>query len=243
MTTHICLVLDRSGSMQSIRDDALGSVNGYIMAAKQDRALQAAKFSLLTFSSEGIVMVRSDVAMEAVSPITNNEYHCAGWTPLYDAIGRGIGWLDNAYEDDVKLKVADNANTKFILVVMTDGQENASKEFSFDKIKALIDMKQKDGWLIVFLGEGLDVAKQGASLGTSVGSTASYASANLRHVGAVVAASNARFVASGQSAGDFTAEERAKMAGPGVADAADAAADKVRSALDKMHSLLDKPDK
>jgi hypothetical protein len=96
MATNVCLVLDRSGSMQAIRDDALGGVNCYIMAAKQDRALYESKFSLITFGSESVDTIRKNEIMEQVKPIAGDEYRCAGWTPLYDAIGRGIGILDEA---------------------------------------------------------------------------------------------------------------------------------------------------
>ena len=96
MLTHVCLVLDRSGSMQAIREDALGGVNSYIMAAKQDRALYESKFSLITFSHESVDTIRKNEIMEEVKPIASDEYRCGGWTPLYDAIGRGIGILDEA---------------------------------------------------------------------------------------------------------------------------------------------------
>ena len=63
--------------------------------------------------------------METVKPIASEEYRCGGWTPLYDAIGCGIGILDEATEGKV--------GAKAILVIMTDGQENASCEFSHEK--------------------------------------------------------------------------------------------------------------
>src|SRR5262245_47465051 len=121
MPTHVCLVLDRSGSMQAIREDALGGVNSYIVSAKQDRALYESKFSLITFNSESVETIRKNEIMEQVKPIGGDEYRCAGWTPLYDAIGRGIGILDEATDG--------TSESKCVLVVMTDGQENASREF------------------------------------------------------------------------------------------------------------------
>jgi Mg-chelatase subunit ChlD len=157
--THICLVLDRSGSMQSVQGDALGSVNTYIQTAKQDRALYEARFSMITFSSEGVSTIRKHEIMEMVMPIGSEEYRCSGWTPLYDAIGRGIGILDEASEG--------NPEDRAILVVMTDGLENASKEFNHERITSLIKARQERGWLVTFLGEGLDVAKQGTAIGAT----------------------------------------------------------------------------
>jgi len=187
LTTHVCLVLDRSGSMQAIHDDALGGVNSYIASAKQDRALYESRFSLITFNSESVDAIRKNEIMEEVKPIGSDEYRCAGWTPLYDAIGRGIGILDEALG---------GKEGKAILVVMTDGQENASREFSHDKITSLLKSRQEQGWLVTFLGEGLDVAKQGAMLGAMDSNVADYAGgAGLRAAGRVVASSNARYAA------------------------------------------------
>ena len=211
-TTHVCLVLDRSGSMQAVHDDALGGVNSYITAAKQDRALYESRFSLITFNSESVETIRKDEIMETVKPIGTEEYRCAGWTPLYDAIGRGIGILDEA----TKAKT----DAKAVLVIMTDGQENASREFTHEKISALIKARQEQGWLVTFLGEGLDVAKQGTNLGAYASSVAAYAGgAGLRAAGIVLASSSGRFAKSAgnvkraQASAAFTAEERDALAG------------------------------
>jgi Mg-chelatase subunit ChlD len=186
-TTHVCLVLDRSGSMQAVHDDALGGVNNYIMTAKRDRARYESRFSLITFNSESVDTIRKNEIMEQVKPIGGDEYRCGGWTPLYDAIGRGIGILDEALE---------GKPGKAILVIMTDGQENASKEFSHAKITELIKARQENGWLVTFLGEGLDVAKQGVAIGAMASNVAAYAGGEgLRAAGRVMASSNARYAA------------------------------------------------
>jgi len=211
-TTHVCLVLDRSGSMQAIHDDALGGVNSYITSAKQDRALYESRFSMITFSSESVDTIRKNEVMETVKPISSEEYRCGGWTPLYDAIGRGIGVLDEAMKDKV--------GGKAILVIMTDGQENASREFSHEKISALLKARQEQGWLVTFLGEGLEVSRQGTNLGTYAGSVAAYAGgAGLRAAGRVLAASSLRYakaegdVRKAQTKAALTPEERDALAG------------------------------
>jgi uncharacterized protein YegL len=211
-TTHVCLVLDRSGSMQAIHDDALGGVNSYITSAKQDRALYESRFSMIVFSSEGVETIRKNEIMETVKPIGSEEYRCAGWTPLYDAIGRAIGVLDEATKG--------KTDTKAILVIMTDGQENASREFTHEKISALIKTRQEHGWLVTFLGEGLDVARQGTKLGAHASSVAAYAGGvGLRAAGMVLASSSSRYAKSAgnvrqaQASAALTSEERDALAG------------------------------
>jgi Mg-chelatase subunit ChlD len=211
-TTHVCLVLDRSGSMQAIHDDALGGVNSYITTAKQDRALYESRFSMITFSSEAVETIRKNEIMETVKPIASGEYRCSGWTPLYDAIGRGIGILDEA--------ITGKTDAKAILVIMTDGQENASREFTHEKISALIKARQEQGWMVSFLGEGLEVAKQGTNLGANVGGVAAYAGgAGLRAAGPVLAAASLRYakaagdIKGAQAKAALTKEERDALAG------------------------------
>jgi Mg-chelatase subunit ChlD len=198
--------------MQAIHDDALGGVNSYIAAAKRDKALYESKFSLITFNSESMDTLRKNEIMETVKPIAVEEYRCGGWTPLYDAIGRGIGILDEA--------AVPQQQAKCILVVMTDGQENASREFNHAGITAMIKARQERGWLVTFLGEGLDVALQGVRLGTAAANVAAYAGgAGLRQAGQVLASSHLRYAAAAgdlrqaQDAAALTPQERDALAG------------------------------
>jgi Mg-chelatase subunit ChlD len=211
-TTNVCLVLDKSGSMQSVYEDALGAVNGYITRAKQDRNLYEARFSLITFNSQGVDTIRANEVMETVKPLAHGEYSCAGMTPLYDAVGRGIGVLDEA--------TAGKDAAKAILVVMTDGMENDSKEFNHAKITGLIKARQDAGWLVIFLGEGLDVAKQGEAMGAAEASVAAYSGGKgLRAAGDVVARVTARYasisgdVRQARDKAAFTPKERDELAG------------------------------
>jgi Mg-chelatase subunit ChlD len=205
-TTHICLVLDRSGSMQALWDDALGSVNSYITTAKWDGAVYHSRFSLITFSSASMDMIRKDLVMKTVKPLSADEYRCGGNTPLFDAVGRGIGVLNEALG---------GKSGRAILVIMTDGQENDSVEFNHESITSLIKARQEAGWLIMFLGEGLDVAKQGMAMGAPPSTVAAYAGGEgLRAAGRVVAMSTARYAGSAGDVWDalekaaFTPQER-----------------------------------
>jgi Mg-chelatase subunit ChlD len=210
-TTHVCLVLDRSGSMQAAHADALGSVNTYITTSKRNRDLYEARFSMITFNSESVDTLRKNEIMETVKPIGSEEYRCSGFTPLFDAVGRGIGILDEA--------IAGKPEDRAILVIMTDGMENASREFDHAKITSLIKARQDAGWLITFLGEGLDVAKQGQAIGAAAANVATYLGAQgLRASGMVLAASAARYAKAldlnhALQDAAFTPQERDELAG------------------------------
>lgn len=162
--THIAMVLDRSGSMESCRKATIDAVNKYLLEARQDANMKEADFELLTFDSQSIDTVRNGAPIN-VTDISAEDYVPRGGTPLYDAIGRGISGLDG--------KLANAGSGKAILVIVTDGQENASRKYNHSSISELIKGRQATGWLIVFLGAGLDAAAQGMALGVRSTYTAS----------------------------------------------------------------------
>lgn len=164
--THIAMVLDRSGSMDSCRAATISAVNKYLHEARGDANMKEADFSLLIFDSQSIDEIRSGVPV-SIKDISAEDYTPRGGTPLYDAIGRGIDGLDK--------KLAGAGTGKAILVIVTDGQENSSRRYNHAAISELIKARQAAGWLIVFLGAGLDAASQGLALGVHAGATASIA--------------------------------------------------------------------
>lgn len=160
--TSIAMVLDRSGSMSSCQAATIDAVNKYLLEARQDQSLKESDFELLTFDSESIDSVRSGAPVN-VADISAEDYIPRGSTPLYDAIGRGISSLDGKT----------GTGGKAILVIVTDGMENASRKHSHGSISELIKARQASGWLVVFLGAGIDAAQQGAQLGVRAAYTAS----------------------------------------------------------------------
>lgn len=160
--TNIAIVLDRSGSMEPIREAAIASVNSYLAEAKGDAKLAEGSVDIIIFDSQSIDTIRS-AEVSKVELLTAADFQPRGGTPLYDAIGRGIDQLDA------------KKSPRNVLVIVTDGEENASRKYSHNGIKELITAKQASGWLVVFLGAGLDVAKQGAALGVAPGRVAAYA--------------------------------------------------------------------
>jgi len=151
-SAHITLVLDRSGSMNSIRDDIIGGVNSFL---DRQRALpEVSTITLVQFDTEDpFEVVYSFIPVTKAPNLDVHTYGPRGGTPLLDATGRTIvnleKWLESQKEKD--------RPGKLVVVVVTDGQENSSREFSLERVKQLIVEKQeKAGWQFVYLSADLD---------------------------------------------------------------------------------------
>jgi hypothetical protein len=134
---HAYILLDRTGSMASLWDEALGSVNAYV-ADLGDAHVTLALFD----AHDGLQfdVLRAGVPAATWKPVTNDDATPRGMTPLFDAIGRVITLAE---KDDPE---------KAVLVIMTDGEENSSRELKKDDVKAALDRVEKRGWQVVFLG-------------------------------------------------------------------------------------------
>lgn len=201
---RVHILLDRSGSMQPSIDATIEAVNGYMAKLGTDEP--DAILSLTMFDSMRVETIYNGKAKDAV-PLSRKSYVPQASTPLYDAAAEAIDLLDKDKSDDK------------VLVIMTDGQENASRKATAAEVRDRLDQRQRDeGWLVIFLGANQDAFTEGAKLGTQAGSTMSF---NMASVGAtmdVAYASTARYAAAGTKAekllrSQFTSEERAKAAG------------------------------
>ena len=194
--THICVVLDRSGSMDACRQQTVDALNRYIHEARGDQYLKESDFACLQFDTQSIDQINRFTGAPCNMPdLTLDDFVPRGGTPLYDAIGRGITHLDG--------KLAASKSTKAILMMLTDGQENASRKHTHESISGLIKSKQDAGWLVVFLGAGLDVAKIGFDLGVRAAYAASVATqdaASMQSVGGAIAHSSMGYAANATGA-------------------------------------------
>ena len=183
--TAITMVLDRSGSMDACRDATIESVNAYLTKTRADQNLKDSDFELAIFDTEAYDVIRRG-DLVATRDIARDEFEPRSGTPLLDAVGRGIDGLDRRARDD-------NA----ILVVVTDGLENSSRKHTYESIKALLDERQKKGWLVLFLGAGLESAREGIRMGVSSVNVASVGTseAQLRASLAAMAEANAVYAA------------------------------------------------
>ncbi len=168
--TLIILILDRSGSMSSIKDDVVGGFNQFVK--EQQGAAGDAIMHMAQFDSQNPYEVTYDmVEIQKVTKLKSSEYVPRACTPLLDAIGRGIGDIKS------KLKAIKKKDrpAKVIFAVMTDGQENSSKEFTLAQVKNMIEKRQGKGWQFAFLGANLDSFAESAALGMVRGTSMNYA--------------------------------------------------------------------
>lgn len=148
--THITVILDRSGSMESIREDTIGGFNAFVDAQRSGPG--EASLTLVQFDSQDpYEVVWHFRPVEKVPALTRETYVPRGGTPLLDALGRGI----NDIEASIKRLNDDERPEQVIVAVITDGQENSSREFDKKQIEQMIRKRSDAGWEFVFLSADL----------------------------------------------------------------------------------------
>jgi Mg-chelatase subunit ChlD len=149
-STHITLILDRTGSMESIRDDTIGGFNAFL--AEQQRQPGAVTLTLVQFDSQDPYEVLANFApIGTIAPLTLETYVPRASTPLLDALGRGINDLGQT----LAAMPRDRRPDQIVFVVVTDGQENASHEFTKTQVSQMIKERQQQDWQFVFLSADL----------------------------------------------------------------------------------------
>ena len=150
--TEIVFILDRSGSMAGLEEDTIGGFNA--MIEKQKREPGEAYVSTVLFDNTCDV-IHDRVAIRKVAPMTRKEYYVRGCTALLDAVGGAIRHIGNVH----KYAREEDRPEKTIFVITTDGMENASRHYSYEKVKSMIThQKEKYGWEFLFLGANIDAA-------------------------------------------------------------------------------------
>ena len=187
-TPRIALLLDRSGSMTSCREQALAGVNGYLHEVADDPALIGGRITLLTFDSGTICIVRNDVPLAICPPLDETEFLPRGATPLLDAVAKTVGLLDG---------YGGRADDPRILVILTDGYENASKEHTRASISALLKARQAAGWLVLYLGANQDSWAEAQHLGVEQSAVADISFERPGHIACMLSDTTRRFVNSG----------------------------------------------
>ena len=167
--TELVFILDRSGSMSGLEKDTIGGFNS--MLEKQRKEPGDAVVSTVLFDNE-IEVVHDRIDIKSVPRLTEEDYFVRGCTALLDAVGGAIRHIGNVHKyarsEDVPEKT---------LFITTDGLENASRYYTYDKVRSMIErQKGRYGWEFIFLGANIDAAEEARRFGIDESMAANYRS-------------------------------------------------------------------
>ena len=157
--TELVFILDRSGSMAGLEGDTIGGFNA--MMEKQRWEPGETLVSTVLFDQDTQV-IHDRVPLEELGPLTQEEYYVRGSTALLDAVGGAIRHIGNVH----KYAREEDVPEKTLFVITTDGMENASRHYDYDRVKAMIRRQQERyGWEFLFLGANIDAAQEAGRFG------------------------------------------------------------------------------
>ena len=160
MDTEVFFVLDASGSMYSLRDDTIGGLNAFVDAQRKVKG--KCRVTVRQFNDESFV-THDNIKLKKFPTLVAGDYTPSGCTALYDAIGHTIAHIEKTHGVE---------KPKIIVVIVTDGWENASKEWTHEGVqRALAD---HDDWEVVFLGANIDSKAVASSIGVAAHKTMDY---------------------------------------------------------------------
>lgn len=164
--THITVILDRSGSMSSVAADAIGGFNTFL--AQQQKLPGAATMTLVQFDHE-YQIVHAATNIHDVPVLTPETFVPRGQTALYDAVGRAVA------DTTVRINALPAADWPTVVVaILTDGEENGSRELDHTTVQNLIKEKTAAGWEFLFLGANMDVKKAAGRIGIPAASAIAF---------------------------------------------------------------------
>ena len=166
--TELVMILDRSGSMHGLEADTIGGFNS--MIEKQKKEEGEAYVSVVLFDDESEVLCDRR-PIEEVAPMTGEQYSVRGCTALLDAVGSAIHHIRNIHKYARKEDVPE----KTMFIIITDGMENASRRYSYEKVRGMIErQKEKYHWEFLFLGANIDAVAEAGRFGISASRAVNY---------------------------------------------------------------------
>ena len=165
---EVVFILDRSGSMSGMEEDTIGGFNS--MLQKQKDESDNVVWSTVLFDDRHEV-IHNRVPIQKVEPLNDRQYYVRGTTALLDAIGRAIHHIAMCY----KYAKPEDVPEKTLFIITTDGMENASRQYSYRKVKQMIELEQgKYGWEFLFLGANIDAPEVAGRMGICEERAATY---------------------------------------------------------------------
>jgi uncharacterized protein YegL len=166
--TELVFILDKSASMSGLESDTIGGYNA--MLSKQQKEPGEAIVTTVLFD-DNYELLHDRINIKGIRPITEKEYYVGGCTALLDAIGKTIQKISNVQRHTSEEQRAD----KVVMVITTDGMENASHEYTAALIKKMVGrQKEKYGWEVIFLGANIDAISAAERVGISADRAANY---------------------------------------------------------------------
>lgn len=157
--TELVFILDKSGSMHGLEADTIGGFNSLIEKQKKEDGRALVTTILFDDKSE---MIHDRVDLQYIRSMTNEQYVTGGTTALLDAVGGAVNHIRKIH----KYIRPEDVPAKTLFIITTDGMENASRRYTYDRVKKLIEhQKAKYGWEFIFLGANIDAAETAVSMG------------------------------------------------------------------------------
>jgi Mg-chelatase subunit ChlD len=205
--THIAVLLDRSGSMESIKAETISGFNFFLNEQKKSGA--NASLTLVQFDTQATEVVHENRPIQSVPELTAETYQPRGGTPLLDALGETI------ISTGRTLEVIPEANRpdKVVFVIITDGQENSSHRFKNVQVKEMVEHQTSVyKWQFIYLGANQDAFAEAGNMGIAVAQAANFTPANLPAAFAVATENVAAFRRSNDVASlRYSDEQRQRM--------------------------------
>lgn len=166
--TEIVFIIDRSGSMSGLEADTIGGFNGLL--EKQKKEDGKAWVSVLLFDDRTEVLYdRMDI--EKVEPMNDSQYYVRGCTALLDAVGGAIHHIKNVH----KYAREEDVPEKTLFIITTDGMENASTKYSYDRVRQMVEYERKEHhWEFLFLGANIDAVQVAGRFGIKASRAVNY---------------------------------------------------------------------
>jgi len=158
-STELVFILDKSGSMSGLESDTIGGFNSML---EKQKAVEGERRITTVLFDHTYTLLHDRIDIQSVKPMTDKEYYVGGSTALFDAIGKTI----NKIAREQKNAAEDSRAEKVMFVIITDGMENSSEEYTVNKVRQMIKHeKEKHGWEFIFLGANIDAVQVAGSFG------------------------------------------------------------------------------